>query len=753
MKSNKLIAFLCSAAIAATSISGVLALAEAPAGDALVVSAETIEKGYNLVFDSENSTATEKFISVYAVGYEAVKTGSVSFEVPDDVASKITSVAAVEDTGLFPTVTITELETIKESKFIGGAFAAAKPQTSADMLLFKLDIKLSEDIAEDWTLSVMDDATIEDAKGEYYYDESAFGVQSDTVTAYATATAEPAETTAPASATPTAEPTPKPTEIVIERKTPTPATEGPTAEPTKEPVVTDAPVENGYKIVFDSENSTATNKIVSVYAVGYEAVKTGSISFELTDDVASKITAVAAAEEGLFPTVTITELETIKESKFIGGAFAAAKPQTSADMLLFKLDIKLSEDIAEDWTLSVMDDATIEDAKGEYYYDESAFGVQSDTVTAYATATAEPVATTVPTEKPFAGDDEVAIKDLVQPKNPENVAGVYVKVTKNGKDAEYDKDYVAVLDGKQLTEEEFDNVKNGLTPDGTAYEQDVVKNIINKLSVKAVNGTSIEMAPSYLNEDGQLVTDPEEVATEEVATDAPVATPTTRPTTRPTDAPRGNGGGGGSSRGSTIASGTNSGTSSGGGVATAPMSFNDIDTVPWAVMAINALAGNGIVNGTSDTTFEPLAPVTRAQFTKMVCAAFSVAPIDPATARFTDVSQADWFYGYVEAAAAAGVVNGVSDTEFDPNALITREQMAAMMYRAMIATNASVQSGAAQAFTDAASISGYAVEAVNALSASGVINGMDDGSFAPKEIASRAQAACIIFQYFQSLVR
>ena len=374
-------------------------------------------------------------------------------------------------------------------------------------------------------------------------------------------------------------------------------------------------------------------------------------------------------------------------------------------------------------------------------------------IPAWATATEAP--TQAPTEVPaFTGDNEVAVSDIVSVPSGKTPAGVYVKVTKNGADAKYGEDYAAFLDGKELTEEEFENIQSGLKPDGTAYVDDVVNDIINKLVIKGMNGTKVSMGAAYMTGDNQLqpedVTSVDFVAPTAAPTVAPTARPTATPTARPTSRPSG-GGGGGSHGGSTIASGSSTSGVAGSQVTTPAANFTDLDSVPWALPAINTLAGNGIVNGTSDTTFEPLAPVTRAQFAKMVCITFGIGEKNPAAPTFTDVAPTDWFYGYVEAAAATGIVMGVSDTEFDPNALITREQMAAMMYRAITIKNITLKTSSAPAsFTDAYTISGYAVEAVNVLSAASVINGMDDGRFAPQETATRAQAACIIYQYFLS---
>ncbi|MGN1116100.1 MAG: S-layer homology domain-containing protein, partial [Candidatus Ornithomonoglobus sp.] len=130
-----------------------------------------------------------------------------------------------------------------------------------------------------------------------------------------------------------------------------------------------------------------------------------------------------------------------------------------------------------------------------------------------------------------------------------------------------------------------------------------------------------------------------------------------------------------------------------------------------------------------------------------VCTALNIS--DSGSGReFSDVSSSDWFYPYVRTAAGCGIVNGVSDTAFDPNAVIKREDMAAMLYRAINTSKKSLPEGTPKSFADEGSISDYAKESVSALSAAGIINGVSDTEFSPASTATRAQSAAIIYQYF-----
>lgn len=220
-----------------------------------------------------------------------------------------------------------------------------------------------------------------------------------------------------------------------------------------------------------------------------------------------------------------------------------------------------------------------------------------------------------------------------------------------------------------------------------------------------------------------------------------------------------NGGGGSTSSGG---SSMNAGSATGGiarpngGTAASvgtTINFQDLGSVPWAETAINFLAQAGIINGRSSTVFDPNASVTRAEFAKMVCATFGIQPNTTAAQTFTDVSPSDWFYGYVQAASAAGIVNGVSDTAFDPNATIKRQEMAAMLYRAIDATGrlATLPAGTAKTFSDYDQIDDYAKGYVTTLSSAGIINGTSETTFEPYATATRAQAAAILYQYLDAV--
>ena len=176
-----------------------------------------------------------------------------------------------------------------------------------------------------------------------------------------------------------------------------------------------------------------------------------------------------------------------------------------------------------------------------------------------------------------------------------------------------------------------------------------------------------------------------------------------------------------------------------------PFPFTDVPESRWSYPYIKELYDAGVVSGTSATTFEPTANVTRAQFVTML-AGLQGADVSAYTSgKFSDVPADAWYAPYVNWAAENGVVYGVSDTAFAPDAEISRQDMAAMLYR--YAGQFGIQLGTgnpAITFTDEADIADYALPAVEALQRAGVISGMPDGSFRPRDTATREQACVML---------
>ncbi len=173
--------------------------------------------------------------------------------------------------------------------------------------------------------------------------------------------------------------------------------------------------------------------------------------------------------------------------------------------------------------------------------------------------------------------------------------------------------------------------------------------------------------------------------------------------------------------------------------------FDDLSNVPWAVEAIEALTQEGILNGVSEHEFAPEKTVTRAEFLKMVMTAFDL-PVSNDDTAFTDVTKDDWYYGYVVGASSLGIVSGYGDGAFGPNDNITRQDMAVILVKALQQASVSLEEAAQVSFADDGDIDAYAKQSVYQLANAGVINGKGDNLFVPKDFATRAEAAVMIYK-------
>lgn len=205
----------------------------------------------------------------------------------------------------------------------------------------------------------------------------------------------------------------------------------------------------------------------------------------------------------------------------------------------------------------------------------------------------------------------------------------------------------------------------------------------------------------------------------------------------------GSGGGGGGGTGIKTASGSVSNAST----STQPIEtntvFNDLGDVEWAKGSVMKLYEEGIVSAAENKKFRPNDNITREEFIKLVVCAFTKDTTAMKNS-FTDAVEGAWYNEYLDKAVALGITDGYPDGRFGIGENITREDMVTLIARAVEIMGKSLKPGSADSFTDSELISDYAYEYVGAMTKLGVINGMDDGSFAPKATATRAQAAKVI---------
>ena len=183
----------------------------------------------------------------------------------------------------------------------------------------------------------------------------------------------------------------------------------------------------------------------------------------------------------------------------------------------------------------------------------------------------------------------------------------------------------------------------------------------------------------------------------------------------------------------------------------APLPFPDVTEGDWFYDAVRYAYETGLMDGVEDNLFAPNSETTRAQ---LVTILYRLAgePEPGGDSGFSDVAAGIWYTDAVAWAAENGIVNGVSDTEFAPGDDITREQLAAILYRYAAYQGYDVSQRAdLSGFGDASSIRPYAQEALSWASAQGLVLGFEDGSLRPQGTASRAQIAAVLMRFLAAV--
>ena len=177
--------------------------------------------------------------------------------------------------------------------------------------------------------------------------------------------------------------------------------------------------------------------------------------------------------------------------------------------------------------------------------------------------------------------------------------------------------------------------------------------------------------------------------------------------------------------------------------------FADVSGSDWFYNDVRYVYEKGIMDGTGADRFSPNAPLTRAMIVTILYR-MAGSPSVSGSSDFTDVAAGKWFAKAVAWAAANGIVNGYGSGLFGPNDPVTREQLAAILYRyavygGMTAVTLEENLGS---FADTAQLSAYAIQAMNWAVGQGLING-SGSNLVPKAQATRAQVAAIIHRYLE----
>lgn len=180
--------------------------------------------------------------------------------------------------------------------------------------------------------------------------------------------------------------------------------------------------------------------------------------------------------------------------------------------------------------------------------------------------------------------------------------------------------------------------------------------------------------------------------------------------------------------------------------------FSDVKLSDWYSGAVSYVFDNGIMNGTSATTFKPNATVERSQVVQMLYN-LEGQPTVTGNSGFSDIKSDDWYSKAVTWAERNGVVDGYENNAFRPGKAVSREEFAQMLYnyskykRYDLSTAADLSE-----FPDGSSVSNWANSAVAWANGNGLINGHDDGRLDPSGTAIRAQAASILMGFDRKYV-
>ena len=180
----------------------------------------------------------------------------------------------------------------------------------------------------------------------------------------------------------------------------------------------------------------------------------------------------------------------------------------------------------------------------------------------------------------------------------------------------------------------------------------------------------------------------------------------------------------------------------------AALPFTDVADTAWYADAVQYVYENGLMTGVSESEFAPDGTATRGQIVTILWR-LAGSPVVNYAMRYADVDEGAWYGEAVRWAASTGVVTGYSESSFGPNDAITREQLAAILYR-YVKTQGQGFTGMwyfPLRYDDAASISSWADEAMHWCVMKGLLNGTSETALSPRATATRAQLATILQRF------
>ena len=180
--------------------------------------------------------------------------------------------------------------------------------------------------------------------------------------------------------------------------------------------------------------------------------------------------------------------------------------------------------------------------------------------------------------------------------------------------------------------------------------------------------------------------------------------------------------------------------------------FTDVPANAWYRDYLAYATEHGMINGTTSTTFSPKGTMTRGMFIAILGRAFSDGT--ETGNKFTDVSPDKYYYHYVYWGVNHGVTNGTTDTTFEPDKKITRQQMASMVGRAIqnMGLNLEKKNDSAYSYSDASGIADYAKDGIQTCWEYGLMLGDTNGTFRPQSNVTRAEGTAVLVRLVQGII-
>jgi len=170
------------------------------------------------------------------------------------------------------------------------------------------------------------------------------------------------------------------------------------------------------------------------------------------------------------------------------------------------------------------------------------------------------------------------------------------------------------------------------------------------------------------------------------------------------------------------------------------ITYADVDRSHWAYDYIKKLSELNVIRGYEDEKFYPEQNLSRAELCKLIAVAFDFK--GECVMKFSDVTEDDWHYPYISAVFEKGLVNGIGDGKFAPDDIISRQDVATILYR--LVENQGIKAEETKTFADMNETADYAKEAVIKMASAGILSGNGE-NFEPKRGTTRAEASKIIY--------